>query len=221
MDSKVESLGKNPMAMKCETNDNHLVPLKELVGGNVVICITGANKINPETSKYLAASMSCMFSESLAMTETPNGLTATSPNHPFDGCVGVPEHYKIKLKDVPEKGYLTTDKPNPRGELLVKSHCLIKGYFKRPDLTKAAIDEDGWFATGDVVEITPDGRIRVIDRANNLFKINGRLYVAVEYLESLYSRSKYVKQLLVYVTNSVQYLTAIVVLDDKFTHILL
>src|SRR5690606_41308069 len=53
--------------------------------------------------------------------------------------------------DVPELGYFGTDHPHPRGELLVKTTSMIPGYYKRPDVTAAMFDEDGFYRTGDIV----------------------------------------------------------------------
>jgi fatty acid CoA ligase FadD9 len=49
---------------------------------------------------------------------------------------------------VPELGYFTSDKPCPRGEILVKTKTVALGYYREPELTKAAFLEGGWFATG-------------------------------------------------------------------------
>ena len=68
------------------------------------------------------------------------------------------------MKDLPEMEYLTTDKPYPRGEICFKGPTIFEGYYKRPDLTAEAFDAEGWFKTGDVGVIYPNGAIRIIDR---------------------------------------------------------
>jgi long-chain acyl-CoA synthetase len=52
----------------------------------------------------------------------------------------------------------------------VKGNSVFKGYFRRDDLTKAAFEE-GWFLTGDVAAIVDNGRIKYIDRINNIRKL--------------------------------------------------
>jgi fatty acid CoA ligase FadD9 len=74
-----------------------------------------------------------------------------------DNMVTRPPVIDYKLIDVPELGYFLTDKPYPRGELLVKSQTATPGYYKRSDVTAEVFDADGYYQTGDVMaEIEPD-----------------------------------------------------------------
>ena len=85
-----------------------------------------------------------------------------------DGAISRPPVIDYKLVDVPELGYFSTDKPHPRGELLVKSETATPGYYKRPEVTAEVFDADGYYRTGDVMaEIAPDHLVYV-DRRNNV-----------------------------------------------------
>ena len=77
---------------------------------------------------------------------------------------------EARLKDVPDMGYTANDLPNPRGELLIRGYTVFKGYYKDESKTAEAFDGD-WFRTGDICEIDSAGRIYIIDRVKNFFKV--------------------------------------------------
>ncbi|MGV4398224.1 long-chain fatty acid--CoA ligase, partial [Pandoraea pneumonica] len=56
------------------------------------------------------------------------------------------------------------------GEVLVRGVGLLKEYYKRPDATREALDEGGYFRTGDAGIIDADGHLRIIDRAKDVGK---------------------------------------------------
>ena len=66
--------------------------------------------------------------------------------------------------------YLSTDNP-PRGELQLWGTNVLSGYYKNPEKTNETIDEDGWVSSGDIGVILPNGSIKIIDRAKNIFKL--------------------------------------------------
>ncbi|CAF0897192.1 unnamed protein product, partial [Didymodactylos carnosus] len=111
---------------------------------------------------------------------------------------------EIKLEDVPELGYYHTDKPYPRGELWVKTRTTIQGYYNNPYDTNKSLS-DGWFCTGDIVELIDDRRINIIDRKKNFFKIAQGEYVAAERLENIYLSSLYVKQIFITCADIIKY----------------
>lgn len=112
--------------------------------------------------------------------------------------------------------YLSTDKPNPRGELCVKGPCVFQGYFKNEEKDKEVFDAQGWLHTGDVAEIRSNGAIKLIDRKKNLFKLSQGEYISPDKLENIYSKSLFVAQMLVHGHSTESYLVAVVVPDPDY-----
>lgn len=88
--------------------------------------------------------------------------------------------------DVPDMEYLSTDKPHPRGELLVRGPTVFREYFKNPEETGKAVLADGWFRTGDICSIDELGRFRIIDRRKNVLKLAQGEYISPERIENVY-----------------------------------
>lgn len=69
---------------------------------------------------------------------------------------------------------------------------IFSGYFKDPERTKEAFENDGWLKTGDVCIAFPNGSLKIVDRAKNIFKLSQGEYIAPEKLENIYIMSPYV-----------------------------
>ena len=74
-------------------------------------------------------------------------------------------------------------KISPEGELFIKNNCLMKGYYKAPELTAAVFDEEGYFKTGDKGEYDHDGFLTITGRAKDEFKTDKGKYVSPAALE--------------------------------------
>ena len=78
-------------------------------------------------------------------------------------------------------------------------------------------DDEGWLKSGDIAMIIPGGRIKVFDRAKNMFKLAQGEYVAPEKLENIYVKSDLIMQIFVHGDFLSSFLVAIVVLDPEGT----
>merc|ERR1719150_2884081 len=76
--------------------------------------------------------------------------------------------------------------------------AIFGGYYKRPDKTAEAFDAEGWFQTGDVAQVYPNGSIKIIDRSKNIFKLSQGEYIAPEKIEQIVSLAQSVAQAFVY-----------------------
>ncbi len=78
--------------------------------------------------------------------------------------------------------YHATDKPNPRGEIVIGGGNVTHGYYKNDELTRESFfDEDGtrYFYTGDIGEMMPNGSVKIIDRKKDLVKLAFGEYISL------------------------------------------
>lgn len=133
-----------------------------------------------------------------------------------DGKILRPPVTEYRLRDAPELGYYTTDKPNPRGELCFKSTGGITEYYKQPDATKGLFDEDGFQCTGDIVEELGPDHVVIIDRRKDVLKLSQGEFVAVGPLGTVFEGgSAVLKQVYLYGNSVRSYLLAVIVPDKK------
>ncbi|CDW76486.1 long-chain-fatty-acid--ligase 5 [Stylonychia lemnae] len=190
--------------------------LRDLLGGNVNLMVTGSAPIAAEVLNTLKVIFCAPIREGYGQTETSAPATLTHPYDPVSGHVGGPiPSVKIRLRDIPEMEYLSTDQPFPRGEVCFKGPSIFTGYFKADDKTSEAFDADGWLRSGDVGLLYPNGSIKIIDRAKNIFKLSQGEYIAPEKLENVYIQSPFIAQIFVYGDSLQAYLVAIIVVEPS------
>ncbi|KAJ1942926.1 hypothetical protein FBU59_003058 [Linderina macrospora] len=112
--------------------------------------------------------------------ETPSNAAANSAGRPKPGI-------SMRLRDCPELGCQSTDKPCPRGELLLKGDAIMSGYYNNPELPQETI-KDGWLHSGDIAQFNSDGTISIIDRSIDIFKLAQGKYITLEYLQIIYKQ---------------------------------
>jgi len=145
--------------------------VKDEFGGNCRIMLTASAPISADVLTFFKIALGINVFECYGQTENCGPLTTTHPADVTSGHVGgVAPTFKLRLRDCPELGYFTTDDP-PRGEVQFFGTSMFSGYFKNPEKTKEAFDDDGWISTGDVARVNPTGSLTIFDRAKNIFKL--------------------------------------------------
>lgn len=189
--------------------------IKELFGGRVRIVLSGSAPISNEVLSFLKICFDCDILQGYGLTESSGGTVMTALGDPSLGSIGGPvQNVKIKLRDVPEMGYSHTNEV-PSGELCIWSPSVLPGYFKNPEKTQEA-KIDGWLLSGDIVTVSPNGAITIVDRLKNIFKLSQGEYIAPEKLENVYIQSEYIQQIWIHGDSMKDWAVAFVVVDtDK------
>ncbi|WP_461789546.1 AMP-dependent synthetase/ligase [Pedobacter sp.] len=155
---------------------------QEALGGNIQVIISGGAALNQRLARVFWAAGLPVF-EGYGLTETSPVITV---NH-FDA---------IKFGSVGKAIEGVEVKIAADGEILVKGHNLMKGYYNKPELTNEAIDSEGWFHTGDIGELN-DGYLKITDRKKEMFKTAGGKYVAPQIVENKIKEAPLVEQIMV------------------------
>ncbi|CAA7405906.1 unnamed protein product [Spirodela intermedia] len=189
--------------------------IKARVGGRVRFMGSGASPLSPDVMTFLRVCFGCEVIEGYGMTETSCVISAMNPGDNLTGHVGSPNaSCEIKLVDVPEMNYTSDDLPYPRGEICVRGPIIFQGYYKDDLQTRDVIDEEGWFHTGDIGLWLPSGRLKIIDRKKNIFKLAQGEYIAPEKIENVYAKCKFVAQCFVYGDSFNASLVAVISVDQ-------
>lgn len=153
----------------------------------VKVLVSGSAPIDPSLHQFLRVVFSSYFTQGYGLTDTyAAALIQHEDDFTSGSCGGVTPNAELCLIDVPDMEYLTTDKPHPRGELLIRSTTNFKEYFRNEEETKKAIDADGWFHTGDICTVDELGRFKIVDRRKNVLKLAQGEYISPERIENVY-----------------------------------
>ncbi|CAF3497735.1 unnamed protein product [Rotaria sp. Silwood2] len=175
---------------------------QEALGGNVKFIITGAAAMQPRLiTLFTAAGIDVL--EGYGLTETSPVLSCNRVEEKERclGTIGIPiPGVIIKLAE--------------DGEIVAKGPNIMKGYFKRPDLTNEVIDKDGWFHTGDIgmwVERNGNRFLKITDRKKELFKTAGGKYVAPQVIENKMKESPFIEQIMIVGGDDKKFVSALIV----------
>ncbi|KFM78781.1 Long-chain-fatty-acid--CoA ligase 3, partial [Stegodyphus mimosarum] len=187
----------------------------DFMGGNLRVIMCGSAPLSPDTQSFIRCCLNVPVLQGYGLTETSASATVMDYDDFSNGRVGAPlTTCKLRLVDWKEGSYFVTDKPNPRGEIVLGGDCLTLGYFKNAVQTKEAFKtENGvrWFYTGDIGEVFPNGTLKIIDRKKDLVKLQFGEYVALGKVEAELKTCPLIENICVFGNGLQTYLVAIVI----------
>ncbi|KAF5018272.1 hypothetical protein F66182_9757 [Fusarium sp. NRRL 66182] len=152
--------------------------------------VSGSAQLDPDVQEFLRAAFANHFAQGFGMTETYAVGSIQARGDFTTGNIGGPMPcVELCLESVPEFDYTVDDKPNPRGELLIRGPVIFREYYKNEEETRKTLDADGWFHSGDICEVDKMGRFKIIDRKKNVLKLAQGEYISPERIENVYMGS--------------------------------
>ncbi|KAI5967829.1 FAA24 [Candida pseudojiufengensis] len=173
---------------------------------------TASAPVAATTIVYLKACLNMGLIQYYGLTESGAAITGTCMYDSKPGTSGsISPTGEYKLRSVPDMGYTIE---NLQGEVLLRGPQMFKGYYYNQEETNKAITEDGWFHTGDIATIDEFGRVSIIDRVKNFFKMAQGEYVSPEKIENKYlSANPLINQIFVHGNSLKSYLIGVVGID--------
>ncbi|OBG63100.1 long-chain fatty acid--CoA ligase [Mycobacterium sp. E3339] len=175
--------------------------IRERFGGRLRFFVSAAAALDRDVAQWFDA-VGIIVLEGYGLTETAAASFINRPSAYRFGTVGWPfPATDVKIAD--------------DGEILLKGPGLMTAYHDLPDATAEALDTDGWFHTGDIGEVDPDGFLRITDRKKDMFKTSQGKYVAPSAIDARFKGCcPYVSEIVVYGEGK-PYCVALVSLDGE------
>ena len=189
--------------------------VKAELGGRVKMMVCGGAPLSSRTHKMIRAMFGASIQIGYGATETTACATSSDRDDERIGHSGPPNpDVLIKLEDWEEGGYMTTDKPRPRGEVIVGGDCVAVGYYNLPEENKLSFFEENgvrWFRTGDIGEFDEFGCLHIVDRMKDLVKLQHGEYVSLGSVEAALKTHSLVDNICVFADGNHNSTVAVVV----------
>ncbi|UKJ07204.1 AMP-dependent synthetase/ligase [Solitalea lacus] len=157
---------------------------KDALGGNVKAIVSGGAALQERLARvFYGAGIPVLEGYGLTETSPVIAVNTLEPEGHYFGTVGkIIDEVHVKIAE--------------DGEILCKGPNVMKGYYKRPELTAEAIT-DGWFHTGDIGVIVEGKYLKITDRKKEMFKTAGGKYIAPQMIENKFKESVFIEQIMV------------------------
>jgi len=171
--------------------------VREALGGEIELLISGGGSLSPELCRLYHA-MGLPIYEGYGLTET-SPVVSTNPTDAVKiGTIGAPlVNVDVTVDETVADQEAFADDPGEVGELLVKGPSVTQGYWDKPGATQGAFTEEGWFRTGDIIHLRPDGYLEFRDRIKQIIVLSTGKNVAPGPLEDAFAASEVVEQAMV------------------------
>jgi long-chain acyl-CoA synthetase len=180
--------------------------LKALLGGRFKAGISGGGALPAQVDKFFSA-VGITLLEGYGLTETAPVIACRRMSNPRPGCVGqIILDTEVKIVD--DQGHSLP--PGHQGLIMVRGGQVMKGYYKKPELTAKVLSPDGWFNTGDLGMLTYDNEIKISGRAKDTIVLRGGENVEPAPIEAKINESEWISQCMV-VGQDQKYLAALIV----------
>jgi len=178
---------------------------REALGGNVKVIVSGGAALQPRLATvFWAAGIRVLEGYGLTETSPVIAVNNLMTRQIMVGTVG-PAIPGVEVKIAED------------GEIMVKGPNVMMGYYKRPDLTKEVIDEEGWFATGDIGKMIDNIYLKITDRKKEIFKLSSGKYVAPQVIENKFKESLFIEQIMVIGENE-KFASALISPNFEYLH---
>jgi len=173
------------------------------LGGKHLLMVSGGAALQPRLARmFTCAGINVLEGYGLTETSPVISVNDLTENGTKFGTVGkVLQGVQVRIAD--------------DGEILCKGPNVMVGYFKEPEMTRDAIDADGWFHTGDLGQIEPEGHLKITGRKKEIFKTSFGKYISPQLIEDKFKESLFIDQIIVLGENQ-KFAGALIVPDFTF-----